>query len=316
MSRDPDGRLELFLPGERLVASIKVVSDRLSNHEWSFEDGATLSANRLQFSDAPHFDGVVAFLCAELLENGVRSDLGAAFSATEPAIALALERVAVGTEVLVGLAGELSLLDGLTSRVGPAGCKALVRGWMGSAPSARDFRIGTVGVEVKTTSGTVSKHHVQGLHQVERGHADGGAPETALWLLSLGIRWVEPGEGGTTVPDLVESISRRLDADDRDMFLAMLRQYGGDAGRGYKHERDKFVASYSRPFTMRFERMYDMADPMISLPRRGDLETYSDLDIDSLSFRIDLPMRVHGDINPVTGWSSILGRLVMALDSD
>jgi hypothetical protein len=314
VSRDAEGRLELFLPGPPLTSALKPVADSMSHHQWWFHDGGDLDANRLQFAGAPHFDGVVSFLCAELMENGAATDLSQAFSRTEPAIALALARAALGSEVLVGLAGELLLIDGLTTvATGGDQRRAIMSGWAGSVPSSRDFRLGTTGVEVKTTSGTTSKHHVQGLHQVEVGHADGGEVETGLHLLSIGLRWTDPAEGGSTIPSLVEAISGRLDADDKAMFHQRLMQYGGDAGSGYRHDRDKFVTTYSRPFTTRFERLYDMGDPRIRLPRRGDLETFSDLDIDSLSFRIDLPGCVRGDLNPVAGWQAILARLHRAL---
>lgn len=310
VSRDPEGRLEVFLPGAPLTPSMKTVADSLSHHQWQFQEGGVLDANRLQFAAAPHFDGVVSFLCAELMKNGAAADRPRAFGRSEPAIALALARAALGSEVLVGLAGELLVIEGLT-RVARGGDQrsAVMSGWAGSVPSSRDFRLGTTGVEVKTTSGTASKHHVQGLHQIEVGHADGGDVETELLLLSLGLRWIESEEGGNTIPSLVEAIAGRLEADEKEVFHQRLGQYGGDAGSGYRHDRDKFAATYTRPFTTRFERLYDMGDPSIRLPRRGDLETFSDLDLDSVSFRVDLPSRIRGDINPVSGWPAVLNRL-------
>ena len=65
VSRDSEGRLEIFLPGSPVSATVKTVADSLSHHEWWFADGGRLAASRLQFAAAPHFDGVVAFLCAE-----------------------------------------------------------------------------------------------------------------------------------------------------------------------------------------------------------------------------------------------------------
>ncbi|GAA2147014.1 hypothetical protein GCM10009844_23790 [Nocardioides koreensis] len=310
VSRDPQGRLEIFLPGTPLRATIKAVSDSLSHHQWWFADGGVIEASKLQFPGAPHFDGVVAFLCAELLENGASSDLQIAFARTEQSIALALTRAALGSEILVGLAGELTLLDGLLSNVEPPQRWQVLDGWAGSMPSSRDFQLGATGVEVKTTNGSSSTHHIQGLHQVEVGYADGGEVETSLFLLSLGIRWTDPGEGGDTIPVLVERIAQNLEVDDRELFHQRLLQYGGDTGSGYRHDRDKFVASYARPFTIRFERLYDMTDPRIRLPKRGDLSTFTDLDVDSLSFRVALPQQVRGDINPTTGWSTVLDRLI------
>lgn len=312
VSRDAVGRLEMFIPGPEVAASIRAVRDSLSHQSWWLSNGDQLDANRIQFPSAPFLDGVVAFLCAELLENGASTDLAGSFERSEPAIAIALDRAALGNEVLVGLVGELLLMEALTRHV-PDEADVVVAAWAGSVPSARDFRLGSTGVEVKATTGTASKHHVQGLHQIEPGYADGGAPETSLRILSLGIRWVEAGDGGTTIPDLVDRVLARLSPDETDLFLMRLGQYGGDAGSGYQHSRDRFRTTYSRPFTTRFERLYDMGDPTIRLPRRGDLETFGELDIDSLSFRVDLPAQVRGDLNPVTGWAGILRALAQTM---
>lgn len=313
VSRDHAGHLEIFLPGPQLRADLKLVADGLSHHVWWFRNGDELEANRLQFTSADHFDGVVSFLCAELLENGAATDLAGAFAKSERAIALALSKVALGNQVLVGLAGELLLIDGLTSQTGVQAAGEVISSWSGSVPSSRDFHLGVTGVEVKTTTGTSSKHHVGGLHQVEVGHSDGGAPETGLLILSLGIKWMAPGDGGATIPSLVDRILARLGPDAADTFLSRLTQYGGDVGTGYRHDTDRFVATYSRPFSTRFERLYDLGDPLVRLPRRADLEMFGELDIDSLSFRIDLPAQVRGDINPLSGWTEILGRLEHAM---
>ena len=232
-----------------------------------------------------------------------------AFMRTEQAIALALNRAALGNEVLVGLAGELLLLDGLLRSVDAAHRGEVLRGWAGSAPSSRDFRVGTSGIEVKTTSGATSTHHVQGLHQVEIGYADGGEAETELFLLSLGVRWTAPADGGTTIPYLVERIANLLTADDRDTFHRLLSQYGGDVGSAYRHDRDRLLQTYARPFTTRFERLYDMTDQRIRLPKHGDLSTFTDLAVESLSFRIELLPMVNGDVNPTNDWGPILQRL-------
>jgi hypothetical protein len=306
VSRDSDGRLELFLPGPPLDATIKAIRDRLEHQQWWLSEGGRLDANRLRFDSAPHFDGFVAFLCAELLENGASENVAAAFSRTEQTIVLALTRAALASQELVGLIGELLLLDRLTESMDALHRHQVLEGWAGSAPSSRDFRIGPCGVEVKATTGSTSTHHIGGLRQIEPGYADDGEPETGLFLLSVGLRWIEADDGGLTLPSLVDAISARLTVDDRGVFQRRLLQYGGDAGIGYDHSRDRSMLMYSRPFTTRFERLYDMTDPLIRLPRRMDLETYSDLEIDSLSFRVGLPAQVRGDINPLSGWPAIV----------
>lgn len=306
VARDDRGRLELFLTGARLVASAKIVRDALHHQTWQMADGSVLDANRLVLPSADHYDGVAAFLCAELFENGFANDRERAFRLTEPAIALTLRRASLGNEVVLGLAGELYFLDYLGSRAAPAAQEDLVLAWAGSSPSARDFQFGHVGVEVKTTAGLSSTHHVQGVHQIEPGGSVGGAHETHLYLLSLGVQWLRPeDEGGDAIPRLVDRLLGRLDADLRKPFLARILQYGGDAGVGYDHERDRDLPLFTGRFALRFERLYDMSDPRIRLPRTSDLEAFTDLDVSSVAFRIALRDQVRGDVNPVSDMGEI-----------
>src|SRR5690349_5366949 len=115
IARDTQGRLELFVVGGPLVPVNPLVAEHLQHQSWTTSARTSLQANRLVLPDAPHFDGVAAFICAELLRNGLAADRGMAFAATEPVIALALRRQALGDQVLVGLAGELYALHSLLS---------------------------------------------------------------------------------------------------------------------------------------------------------------------------------------------------------
>lgn len=314
VSRDETGAIELFMVGERLFPAIPVVDDRLKHQEWERADGEPLLANRLVLSDAPQFERVAAFLCTELLAHGLGQNPARAFGVMEPVIALALQRLSLGDEVLLGLAGELVLFNALISRSPPGAAPVLVERWAGSVPSTRDFQLGTVGVEVKTTTGTASRHHIAGVHQTELGHAVDGRPESALYLLSLGVTWLPTdAEDGLTIPGLADSILSRLpDPLSRDRFLAKLLQYGGDPTVGYDHRSPDHPSRYDTRFMLKFERLYDLVDQVVSLPSSADFAQFLHLEVPSVSYTVVLPAQVRGDLNPITGMNAILGRLVGA----
>jgi len=58
--------------------------------------------------------------------------------------------------VLMGVAGELVVLNALARSASSANVLGVVESWCGSVPSSRDFQLGSVGLEVKTTAGSVS----------------------------------------------------------------------------------------------------------------------------------------------------------------
>jgi hypothetical protein len=314
LSRDVRGRIEVFVVCEELVAASRELASALQHQTWTTASGDSLPANRLVLPAARHFDGVAAFICAELTANGIGTNPVTAFGRTEPAIALALRRAALSDQALVGLAGELYVLARLTGAL-PSLSEPIIEGWYGSGPSTRDLQIGTVGVEIKTTSGPMSTHHIQGLHQVQLGFGIGDAPETHLFLLSLGVVWLASASGaGRTIPDLVDAVLASLpDSAVRDGFLARVRQYGGDAGIGYDHNEDRGASRYTQPFQMRFERLYDLGDEALHLLRSPDVAHAAHVQQDSISYRVQLPAQVRGDVNPIAGMPAIVEHLAAIL---
>jgi len=313
VSRDEHGRVEIFLVGDPLVPRDKLVAENLVHNVWSTRSGNQLAASRLVLPSTRHLDGFAAFVCAELVENGLEQDRDSAFAVSEPVIAMALRRAGISDQALVGLAGELSVLAALTAAAtDPA---AIVECWAGSVPSSRDFQLGPVGVEVKTTTGSQSEHHIQGFHQIELGVSVGGVPETHLFLLSVGIRWLAVGSQGRTIPDLVDAVLARVpDTDAATAFVAKVKQYGGDASVGYDHAEHSQSTRFRQPFQMVFERLYDLADDRIKLLRSTQLDEATHVDADSVSFRVRLPPRVQGDVNPTAGMQKIAARLVALAD--
>jgi hypothetical protein len=314
LARDERGQIEVFVVGEELEATTRVVRDSMVHQRWTTHDASAIDATRVVLPAEPYFDGMATLVCAELVRNGIGDDAQRAFAMTEPVLGLALRRAALGSEVLVGLAGEMVLLAALLRAVQPAAVPDVLASWAGSAPSSRDFQLGDVGLEVKTTVSTESTHKVSGVHQVELGSSVGGVPESSLYLLSLGIRWLDADStDGHTLPDLVDSVVARLSTDKLvDEFLARVRQYGGDSGLGYDHRQDRLLPRFRRPFELRFERLYDMTDDAVRVLRSTHLAGLDHVDASSVSFELRLPRHVRGDTNPVAGLAAITAHLVGA----
>jgi hypothetical protein len=305
LCRDDLGRCEIFVVGPRLVPTIQAVRDSLEHNSWSRQQGEPIDASRLVLPASGPFDQVAAFLCTELLREGVAIDAVGAFRRCEPVIALVLAQLHLSDAATLGLCGELVVLEALVSEAPPEARNEVLQGWHGHRRSARDIQIRGVGVEVKTTTGATSKHHVQGVHQVEpRRSEDGG--EHSLLLVSVGVGWSTEGDV-TTLPELVARILGLVDSSEglrsevAQTFIDHVRDYGDEEAIGYDHDDPTVLASFDRAFRIGFVRTYDMADPAINVLRSVDLDTFDAVVPDSATFEIQLPLQVRGDANPVVG---------------
>jgi hypothetical protein len=314
VARAHDTKVEIFLRGDRLEPVSLVIRELLEHQTWFRSAGLPpIEANRLMLPAAGHFDQVAAFICTELLRNDADLDLVAAFRQTEPIIELAIRRLRISDEAILGLAGELVLMEALCKRAGDDVVGALVDNWHGWQKSLRDFVVGSLGIEVKTTTRQRSLHHVQGVHQVEPSVGKASGPgESSLLLVSIGLAWEE---GPFTIPVLVDSILERLRQAGRgssvDSLLAHLREYGAESGIGYEHMSMAREPQFARSFVLQFVRGYDMSDPGIEVLRSADIEARSHVMIGTVVFEIDLPDRVAGDLNPITGVNEV-ARLILA----
>lgn len=311
LSRTTNGRIEIFLTGNQLAPSSQLVQETLEYQTWH-RTGVfpPFEANRLLLPGVGHYDQVAAFICTELLRSGADSDLTLAFKSTEPIIELAIKRLRLSDQSLLGLAGELLLLDALIRQVEDERVSSVVRAWHGWKESLRDFKWGQIGVEVKTTTRSTSSHMVQGMHQIEcRDGEDGTAPERGLRLVSIGLQWASDPDNAYSIPELVDSVIERLasaprlpaSADLIGTFLAHVREYGSGADLGYDHRSMAKDIAFARPFIVRFVRGYDMTDLSIKLLRAADVSPYVHLDRKSITYRVELPASVSGDLNPIVG---------------
>lgn len=311
--RDGSGRIEVILPGSPWSPSDRALTGLVESGLWTDPDVGSFEATRFVLPAGDHLDAVGAMICVELVRNGIELDRNRALELTEPVIGLALSRLHLGSQALVGLIGELVALRALMLAAPATYAGEIVSSWAGAGRSTRDIQLRNVGIEVKTTTRSSSTHQIQGLAQVELGAGVGGEHETTLFLLSLGIRWLdESATVGDTLPGLVDTITHRLSADSTTFFLDALQTYGGDVGIGYNHERDREKLPYRRPFTLEFERLYDLSDDLIQIPRSHDVGHLAHLDKTSLSFRIELPDSVDGDLNPVVGLQTIAQKALQA----
>ena len=309
-ARDSQGQLEIFLLGNPLAAREKIVRERLVHDTWETADKVRMPANRLRFPSGDHYDAIAATVLLELLDKGYEEEAEAAFSQTEPLIALALEPARSENAVLTGLAGELLTLAWMI-RLGSASSEAYLDAWQGWGRSSRDFQLGPLGIEVKTSTTSASRHHVQGWYQVEPGVAADGSAETDLRLLSIGIQWLSIDGAGVTIESLVKEISRAIPRERRGRFVDAVRNY---CGAGLLMDDDGTAAQITlrRPFISTFERLYDLRDDLIRLPRSADFSKFTDLVSDSVTFEIEIPEKVRGDRNPVVGMKAALSRLLEA----
>jgi len=313
LARDPERRVEVFVAGLPLLAESKIVGDLLEHDTWAMDDGGSIEASRVVLPVGDHFDQFAALLCVEMIENGLAIDAQAAFSSVEPLIELALTRDRVTDLTLMGLIGELSFLRELLENVPASSARDIVESWAGSAPSARDFQLGAVGVEVKTTQGASSTHSVEGVHQVELGRSNKNVVETDLFMLSLGLGWVLAEDEGTSLPELVDTVVALVpDPTDRTNLVARIKQYGGDSALGYDHDRDRYKPRYATRFYFRFERLYDLTDERLKLLSSAHLAGLSNIDPGSVAFRVVFDDRIRGEINPVKGWPDLASAVLAA----
>lgn len=304
-ARNSRGHLELFLAGDPLKARTSTVRSALQHHSWHRENQPSLNANRLLLPALGHFDQIGALIASELLREKADGNLERAFAVTEPLIELSIKRLEISENAILGLVGELLVLDVLSRRADDINVGPIVQAWDGWRRSARDLTWEGVGVEVKTTTRSTSSHSVLGVHQIEPAPAtDDYRGEVSLLLVSIGLRQAEPGVPAFSIPSLVDSLLERLTAAGAegiiDDFLTHVSVYGSESGLGYEHEQMANDAPFTTPFTVTFVRGYDMGDPAVEVLRHDDVVTHRHVDVHSLTFRVDLPATTNLD-NPVVG---------------
>lgn len=305
LARNSHGHLELFLAGDPLKTRTGTVRSAIQHHSWHRDGQPPLSASRIRLPALGHFDQVGAFIAAELLREKADANLEHAFAVTEPLIELAIKRLEISENAILGLVGELLLVDALCRRADDLHVGPLVKAWDGWHRSARDLTWEGTGVEIKTTTRTTSSHSIHGVRQIEPVPATDGNPgEACLLLVSIGLHQAVPNVPALSIPSLVESIVERLIATGAsslvEEFLKRVAMYGSESGIGYEHATMANEAPFTTSFNVAFVRGYNMADPAVEVLRHDDVVAHQHVDAQSLTFRIELPATINLD-NPVAG---------------
>lgn len=309
-SRQANGRIELFLCGDELRATSPLVKRHLKFDKWTRSGGEIFMANRLVFPSGDHYTAAVAFLAEELLRCSVVDALVNSFTKTEPLIEMVLRRTALSEDELLGLLGELRFLEVLLTVAIDSKQRTLaLDAWRGHERGSKDFVFGNQSVEVKSTRGERSIHHISSVMQVDPRRSEANEPQEDLYLLSLGFKLIVNSEidrFGISLPTQVDAILKKLANlsnnternDNECLFLAKVASYGNVSEQGYVHDEMKNHAAYKSHWQHGFLRIYDMNDEAIQVLRRKDIQLRGHVVLDSVSFEIDLPERVSGDLNP------------------
>ena len=102
-------------------------------------------------------------------------------------------------EMVVGLWGELWLLNALIDNHGPAS----INYWKGPEKGIHDFQIGDIEIEVKTTRNEKRQHLISSITQL--------TPSLGFQLYICSIQVEESHDGGESVRDLLNSLNRKID---------------------------------------------------------------------------------------------------------
>lgn len=319
IGRDSHGRHLLVLGGSEIRASLESVQRTLMHGTWKTESGDTIEGTLLRLHAGEPFMIAATTIAAELLRRGLeKRPVSDVFPEIEDFIELVIRRVLLPPEALLGLLGELLVLDvliGPLARLPDAKRVHPTIVWQGHSRNSRDFRLNRLGLEVKTTSRPSSVHRIGGLDQIEPRVLDEEKFEV-LRLVSIGLREDPVGTSRLSVAKLADSILAKLTVELHEKFLDQLRQYGPDDCIGYDHATMATWEPYSRGFSTTFPpRIYDMADENLGVLRRRGLQQHFPCVVpQGLSFTVDLPEVVPGShgANPETGLPAVLARLVEA----
>ena len=307
VAKDHAGHLEIYINSEQLVAITPIVDANIDYQTWYDQvDGSQFQANRLFLPTGSHLEQAAAFICVELIAAGVRENAAGAFAKTERLIDVWLQQLQLSNEVILGLVGELLVLHSLALSVDSDHIPDLVNTWHGFRRSDRDFQIGPIGIEVKTTTGQKSSHNFSNLRQLQVGFPVGGGDESRLYVASIGLNWDDGANPDNTLPTLVEGICKLLRETSpqrghrlADSFIENVERYGSEPSVGYHHPTMSDSPRYSRPFAITFSRVYDMADDGIEILRVDDLLNFPHVAAESVSYRATFPDTVRGDLNPI-----------------
>lgn len=324
VGRDGDDSNLVLIVGSKLTATSSVVARAMRFAMWVTTEETTLEGNVIALPAGDHFRAATATIAVELMRHGIDSrPPGEVLQEVEPLIELVIRRLLLPPECVLGLIGELYVLDLILRGLGRASSlrddpTAI---WRGHLEQSRDFALGPSSIEVKTTATGVARHHFSGFSQVEPTQADGAVRE-ALYLVSIGLQLADT-DTGLSVAQLCDSILTHLDpqwsgdaplSEVQKKFVDRLAEYGPRDCIGYRHPGMSDLEPYRRGYVTSYApRLYDMSDPNVRILRRADLiDTW--LLESGFEFTAELPEHVPGSIdNPSFDLPASIRKIVSGL---
>jgi hypothetical protein len=305
------GAFELFFVGEKVATNSALVERHIEFGRWEGSSGREYDATRVILPRDPHFLAISSLIATECLREGML-DKGATvqsiFRKVEPIIELSLKRGALSDEQLIGLLGELILLEQMLLSVSdsPQLFGEILDMWRGHTPASRDFIIDRTAIEVKTTRSDSSRHYIHGLQQIETKKLPDSQFEEKLYIFSVGL--LQTKNGAYSLSTQAERIFELLGVSQKtnyrtvlqNRFLGHLLDYGS-SGKGYNHLEMAFQEPYTTTYGMNFiPRLYDLSDPGMLLISTEQLES-TFINPKHIEFLVDFPSSVSHE-NPLPDW--------------
>ncbi|MEY4548747.1 MAG: hypothetical protein RL685_4942, partial [Pseudomonadota bacterium] len=214
VGRDESDSNLVLIVGPQLTSASSVVARAMRFATWATTMETSLEGNVIALPAGDHFRAAAATIAVELMRHGIDSrPPGEVFQEVEPLMELVMRRLLLPPECVLGLIGELYVLDvflrgldlGSSLRSDPTAI------WRGHLEQSRDFALGASSIEVKTTATGVARHHFSGFSQVEAAQADGVGRES-LYLASIGLQSADT-DTGLSVARLADSILAHLEPE-------------------------------------------------------------------------------------------------------
>ena len=317
LGKDSENRSILVLAGAHIDSSKDSIRKAMLHDHWRTEAGETLQGSLIRLHEGEEFLVATTTIATELLKKGLdHRPINEVFLEVENFIELVIRRILLPPETMIGLLGELIVIDTLIDSINSLDEPkkfAITSVWQGFTTDSRDFRINKLGLEVKTTTHDYSEHHIGSLNQIEARNTEGEDAEI-LRLISIGLKENSGVGGRFSIASMTTHILDKLSDEEQGIFLKQLSQYGPDDCMGYDHELMSEWEVYQRSFSLTFSpRVYDLTDPNVLILRRSMFdELLKHMFPERISFMIKLPDEVPGSYgnNPKVNLNTELVRLL------
>lgn len=236
LARSPDGRVELYIEGDResfggaaLGRALEFGEYQEARSERRFEALLVRPSGRdPRVRPMAH----VVYEATRALDQNPSLSNANLLALISPYLGLVIDRDLLSLEQQLGLVGEFMFLTELINRAEELGLVSenAVDAWTGWDSASRDFAAPGVAVEAKVTRGTTRKHWVHPMSQLLPAPGE----TERVYVYSVGI-----SVDRSRVYRLLTAVDRvldRVDGEARERLIDHLGEYGG-VGFDLSHRR-------------------------------------------------------------------------------